>query len=205
MQPDAVPKLQPAPKSRKDEHVDDDDIPLKFLRNSQWANKRIGKNRPSPLPVRSSARRKSMDSDSDRSESSHHSLFPFIASPFVPTTIAETGEDETSEVGPSSASTMHAVLEGKGDSGEAFDESNENVDEHATDQDRLLPPQSASRRSIMAKSNDGSPRWCRKCEAWKADRAHHCRFCHACTLKSELEVWFDCSLTASQWTITVYG
>lgn len=40
--------------------------------------------------------------------------------------------------------------------------------------------------AIMAKSNTGGPRWCRKCDAWKPDRCHHCRSCGQCVLKSEL-------------------
>lgn len=39
--------------------------------------------------------------------------------------------------------------------------------------------------AIMAKSNTGGPRWCRKCDAWKPDRCHHCRSCRQCVLKSE--------------------
>lgn len=42
--------------------------------------------------------------------------------------------------------------------------------------------------SIMAKSNTGGPRWCRKCDAWKPDRCHHCRACRQCVLKSEPRV-----------------
>lgn len=37
---------------------------------------------------------------------------------------------------------------------------------------------------IMAKLGTGGHRWCRKCDAWKPDRCHHCRACGQCVLKS---------------------
>jgi hypothetical protein len=52
-------------------------------------------------------------------------------------------------------------------------------------QDRQLPDSMADGKVLMAKSNTGGPRFCRKCESWKPDRTHHCRFCKRCVLKSK--------------------
>jgi hypothetical protein len=53
--------------------------------------------------------------------------------------------------------------------------------------DSLLPKDEEEENvaPLMAKSGTGGPRWCRKCDAWKPDRCHHCRSCRQCVLKSE--------------------
>ena len=162
------------------EDADDDDVPLRYLRNSQWVTSRVSKDRPSPLPLTSRPRSSSPPSaDSDRSTFgiSAISPFPFAASPFVPASTEAAGEDED----------------------EAIDEEKEDLRiegetegmEGDVDTDRLLPPRKAGRRKVsqqeacFAKSNTGGPRWCKKCDGWKPDRCHHCRWCQRCVLKSE--------------------
>jgi palmitoyltransferase len=63
----------------------------------------------------------------------------------------------------------------------------------------------AGRRSIMAKGNDGGPRWCKKCDGWKPDRTHHCRYCQKCSLKSEFPQWDLWRRAEEQWIIIVFG
>lgn len=41
-------------------------------------------------------------------------------------------------------------------------------------------------RRLMAKPDTGRPRFCRKCNAGKPDRSHHCSTCGVCVLKSRL-------------------
>jgi palmitoyltransferase len=31
----------------------------------------------------------------------------------------------------------------------------------------------------------GEPKWCKVCEIWKPDRAHHCRVCDSCVLRMD--------------------
>ncbi|GMK59485.1 hypothetical protein CspeluHIS016_0800910 [Cutaneotrichosporon spelunceum] len=59
--------------------------------------------------------------------------------------------------------------------------------------DRLIPkPDDETHTSLMAKSGTGGPRWCRKCDAWKPDRCHHCRSCRQCVLKMDHHCpWLD--------------
>jgi palmitoyltransferase len=40
--------------------------------------------------------------------------------------------------------------------------------------------------TLMRKSTTGERRWCRKCDAPKPDRCHHCRQCGHCVLKASL-------------------
>jgi hypothetical protein len=107
------------------------------------------------------------------------SPFPLNASPFVPTTSTDAGEDEEDDEG-------HPEIEVTGPSNEIREER----DGDGGDEDRLLPTSehdtlSRSRKSLFAKNSSGGHRWCSKCNAWKPDRCHHCRFCRRCTLKSE--------------------
>lgn len=164
--------------------ADPDDIPLRFLRNSQWVNSRIGKDRPSPLPLRFSQPARMSDRlDGDISPSPDvqpTSVFPLSANPLVPHSAVQAGEDvEEREEDVQEARTV----EGDRNTRQS-DLSDEEGHNGEAAHDPLLRP-SEGRRSIMAKSNDGGPRWCRKCDAWKPDRTHHCRFCRRCTLKSE--------------------
>ncbi|BEI94972.1 uncharacterized protein CcaverHIS019_0705530 [Cutaneotrichosporon cavernicola] len=59
--------------------------------------------------------------------------------------------------------------------------------------DRLLPkPDDEAHTPLMAKNATGGPRWCRKCDAWKPDRCHHCRSCRQCVLKMDHHCpWLD--------------
>ncbi|ORX34461.1 DHHC palmitoyltransferase-domain-containing protein [Kockovaella imperatae] len=173
-----VPKLLPAPNSLLASEGDEDDIPLKFLRNSEWIHTRKGKDRPSPLPLPAHRIEEEQGCPSQHSASLAEpadSPFPFAASPFVPATVEETGEDTEAETSGGiyrRSSSDHLDQEHKAD---------------AIDTDHLLPSSAVSsgRRSVMAKSNDGTPRWCKKCDTWKPDRSHHCRFCQTCILKMD--------------------
>ena len=44
---------------------------------------------------------------------------------------------------------------------------------------------SGSAQTLFGRSNTGGPRWCQKCEGWKPDRCHHCKWCETCVLKSQ--------------------
>ena len=187
-----------------------DDIPLRFLRNANWVNSRMGKDRPSPLPLPS---RQSFEPQGDRASAAAPprrsaksaspssggldflavSPFSLDASPFVPASAVDAGVDYEEEFEERRDSRK---LERNGrDTLSALAEENGDPDTNPgdTDRDRLLP--GSVRSSIMVKSNTGKPRWCRKCDGWKPDRCHHCRFCRQCTLKSEhitnltLEKW----------------
>jgi hypothetical protein len=225
--------------------ADDDDIPLRYLRNPQWVTTRISKSRPSPLPLhvnRSRPRQqprigRRRENGSSRSTNSHGgnndimpsiSPFPLAMSPFVPNTATDAGES-SSEVDSDAAALEGPRLARRKAGHEADDEDalsesdcerghnhnhdhedyedDEDVENGENDEDGddtitanapLLsrPPRSKAlsrggrpgharaRQSLMAKSNTGEPRWCRKCDGWKPDRCHHCRFCNRCVLKS---------------------
>ena len=72
--------------------------------------------------------------------------------------------------------------------GEAVDHGDDKAD---MDTDRLLASGSTDHRlpgtaqTLFGKSNTGGPRWCQKCEGWKPDRCHHCKWCDTCVLKSQ--------------------
>ncbi|WRT64957.1 uncharacterized protein IL334_001898 [Kwoniella shivajii] len=158
-----------------DPEDDDDDVPLRYLRNSQWVDNRIGKERPSPLPIPSNQRYppspsySPVQSELDQSRS-EYSPFPLSAkSPFVPTTAGSAGEDEQDLLDEHEANNAA--------------EGHRNEDVSAS----LLHDEGArnERTSLMAKSNSGEIRWCKKCNGWKPDRCHHCRHCEQCVLKMD--------------------
>ncbi|OCF37477.1 hypothetical protein I316_00601 [Kwoniella heveanensis BCC8398] len=184
----------------------DDNVPLRFLKNAQWVNSRIGKDRPSPLPMPSTRRyppsppgapassstaqstlwddsstRGTMASgfqlESESGSETEFSPFPLSAfsasakSPFVPNTAEEAGEDDDDC-----------------DQEEAIDRM---AERGPSNEDGVTNGLLSSRtdgsqdRSLMAKSNTGEARWCKKCEGWKPDRCHHCRHCEQCVLKMD--------------------
>ncbi|WVF69853.1 hypothetical protein IAT40_004634 [Kwoniella sp. CBS 6097] len=190
---------------------DTDDVPLRYLRNAQWVNTRMGKDRPSPLPLpntrrypplpptapaSSSTNRTSpseasstgsgpgsdTDVQSATESESDFSPFPLSAfsvstkSPFVPNTAEEAGEDEDEDEDDLAQE-------------EAIDQLGEPVPSTlGNDTDGLLMSSrtdGSEDRSLMAKSNTGEVRWCKKCEGWKPDRCHHCRYCEQCVLKMD--------------------
>ncbi|KLT45715.1 zf-DHHC-domain-containing protein, partial [Cutaneotrichosporon oleaginosum] len=60
------------------------------------------------------------------------------------------------------------------------------------DQSLLPKDDEETHAPLMAKSGTGGPRWCRKCDAWKPDRCHHCRSCRQCVLKMDHHCpWLD--------------
>jgi len=179
-------KGRPAPIQPPLPGVDGDDIPLRFLRNSQWVSSRIGKDRPSPLPVTSNrlARPFAGASTSLPSDDGAQPIspFPVNVNPLVPHNAKEAGEDRTKR--DESAYTARAI---EGHDPVSLSDSPSDTEEvdGAGAGDRLLAGQQRGRRSIMSQGSDGAPRWCRKCDAWKPDRTHHCRFCKRCILKSK--------------------
>lgn len=167
--------------------IDDHDIPLRYLRNSQWVTSHGIKDRPSPLPL-SSLTPGTADSSSTSSERTDHgfgmpavSPFPFVPTPFMPSSAVDAGEDleeiadERKEV-ERVEGAREGAREGDGEMDMDMD----------VDTDRLLPSKTVHPQpSLFAKSNTGGPRWCKKCEGWKPDRCHHCRYCQQCVLKSQ--------------------
>lgn len=173
---------RPAPIEPPPAGTDQDDIPLRYLRNAKWVNSRIGKDRPSPLPLRVGValQRESEELSMDQGTSAT-SPFPIGLNPLMPTSAEDAGEDMTERNdGPPHGSPDTA----NGHLDRSYNQEGQDLGDSA--EQRLLPVERTQRRSVMAKSNDGGPRWCRKCEAWKPDRTHHCRYCQRCTLKSEL-------------------
>lgn len=123
--------------------------------------------------------RNPVSGDTPSASSSHYteaSPFPLNLSPFVPKTATEAGEDED-EDNSGGRIYQNDVHSGSG----SQDEARGGVHE------RLLHEPSASpvTGTLFAKSSSGGIRWCKKCDAWKPDRCHHCRHCGRCTLKSE--------------------
>lgn len=174
---------RPSPIALPPAGIDQDDIPLRYLRNSRWVNSRIGKDRPSPLPLRAgrAPRRRSPDQTSTYEEDS--AIFPVVVgvNPLMPTRAEDAGEDVVVE----NDNAYDNDADGRRTRLKRYDDQEGPVAEDGVEE-RLLPGIGTRRRSVMAKSNNGGPRWCRKCEAWKPDRTHHCRYCKRCTLKSEL-------------------
>ncbi|WWD22188.1 hypothetical protein CI109_106679 [Kwoniella shandongensis] len=169
-------KIVPPPSSQRDSknddtNHDDDDVPLRYLKNAQWVTSRATKDRPSPLPLstnrsgrkpRPSSPNPDFRSDSSSSSpcsESDYSPFPLSASPLVPNTAFDAGEDS-----------------------DDVDDGTEVAADNASVP--LLTPNEGG-QSLMAKSNTGGVRWCKKCEGWKPERCHHCRHCGQCVLKMD--------------------
>ncbi|WWC67771.1 uncharacterized protein I206_101683 [Kwoniella pini CBS 10737] len=159
----------------EDNNDDDDNVPLRYLRNEQWITTRIGKDRPSPLPIPQARSYtpppNSTTSESDESDS-EYSPFPLSAkSPFIPTTAVDAGEDDQDILEETQVQQIAETIE----------------DTTGVEAPLLSSEarQSESSRSLMAKSNNGESRWCKKCQGWKPDRCHHCRHCEQCVLKMD--------------------
>ncbi|ODN79254.1 hypothetical protein L202_03269 [Cryptococcus amylolentus CBS 6039] len=156
--------------------IHEDDVPLRYLRNSNWTSKRWEKDRPSPLPLRSGVRYPpdapkrspsptNLSSHTASTERSDFSPFPLSANPLLPHSAEETGEDDSQE------RIIHVTDEALGD-----------TEENTS----LLPKENGDVRvSLMAKGSNGGARWCKKCDGWKPDRCHHCRQCDRCVLKMD--------------------
>lgn len=171
---------RPVPIAPPPAGIDQDDIPLRLLRNAQWVNSRIGKDRPSPLPLHLARQTQHHTGEETPSETAT-SPFPIGLNPLMPASAQDAGEDLPKRDDMSRDSSAGAP---RAHVHERYDQVGQATGDEA--ELRLLPDEDRTRRrSVMAKSNDGGPRWCRKCEAWKPDRTHHCRYCKRCTLKSE--------------------
>ncbi|WVQ75712.1 hypothetical protein IAR50_005342 [Cryptococcus sp. DSM 104548] len=165
-----------ADESRLEEGTHEDDVPLRYLKNSKWASTRAGKERPSPLPLGSGARYPpaSPKSSSDSSEVSSHTVstyhgefspFPLSANPLLPHSAEQAGEDDSQE--------RIIPVSGEGP---------ENIEENVPLLQKPIDPVGVS---LMAKGSNGGARWCKKCDGWKPDRCHHCRQCERCVLKMD--------------------
>jgi hypothetical protein len=180
--PDLTPAGVKAAQDRKT--WDEDDIPLGQLRRDR-------------RPDLSLASTQTRIHDEVRSETSAVSSsgssgyspevlpFPLTVSPFVPATATDAGEDDD-EVEVDRDTEMRTTELSNGPSDE--------IEEDVGDEDRLLPdselgPRNENRKSLFAKNSSGGHRWCSKCDAWKPDRCHHCRYCKQCTLKSESTIF----------------
>ena len=155
---------------------DEDDIPLGRLRRGRRPSLALTSMQPG-IPT---------DGDTDGTPSSGSSgfspevlPFPLNVSPFVPTSATDAGEDadedEYNDIGLKEAADP-----------DLGDEELASGD----DRDRLLDPAEPgerieTRKSLFAKNSSGGHRWCSKCNTWKPDRCHHCRYCKRCTLKSK--------------------
>ena len=150
--------------------VDDDDVPLRTLQSRKWMETRQGKARPSPLPLPSSSSSLST-SESGSDVFPSMTPFPFAPSPFTPFTTPQagtsTGSQAARQLPELDMADEEAVLSGN------------------TGESQALLAESQHSLSVTAKGSTGGPRWCKKCDGWKPDRCHHCRFCRQCTLKSE--------------------
>ncbi|KAK8846875.1 hypothetical protein IAR55_005965 [Kwoniella newhampshirensis] len=160
----------------------DDDVPLRYLKNAQWVTSRITKDRPSPLPLSTNRRylpplfsgTTSRPSLSSQDSESDYSPFPLSASQFIFTSTKGTGVNDY-DIEQDRAMNDVAEVEDGGRERSAL--------LTPAIQDDPFRPESGG--SIMAKSNTGGARWCKKCAGWKPDRCHHCRHCRQCVLKMD--------------------
>lgn len=194
--PDLTPDEAREAQARKE--WDEDDIPLGRLRKGRRQNLRLA----SAAHVgRTSIEGSVIPSSGSSGYSPEVSPFPLNVSPFVPTTASDAGED-TRE-----AEVNHES--GSGESGDSVADEDIQGGDGQGDEDRLLAaskqdPSPDNRKSIFAKNSSGGHRWCSKCDAWKPDRCHHCRFCKRCTLKSK-SAFPRLIKLIGLWIITVFG
>lgn len=166
---------------------------LKFLRNPQWVSSRLHKDRPSPLPLFKNQSYPSIPSTADSPPSenekgsceSNNMGWSYLGSE------SELESDYSPfPLSPSSRnSDRDKDVERNGDGGERdplliLEEGR--VPAHADMSEKVDSPTSTS-TSTPAIDTSGKiqPRWCKRCDAWKPDRTHHCRHCHLCVLKSK--------------------
>jgi hypothetical protein len=191
--PDLTPEGARGAQERKD--WKDDDIPLAKLRKGRQQDLSLN-------PTREGHGNNKEDSEVLGTGSSGYSPglspFPLNVSPFVPATATDAGEDKEDE-------EEDPDIEFR----RPFNEVLREGDVDGEDGDRLLPASEHDssikhRKSLFAKNSSGGHRWCSKCDAWKPDRCHHCRFCKRCTLKSEFTFLRRTKLIG-QWITIVFG
>ncbi|EIW68828.1 hypothetical protein TREMEDRAFT_63293 [Tremella mesenterica DSM 1558] len=167
--------------------TDPDDIPLRFLRNSQWVQTRGFKERPSPLPMKTSHSHIS-PALIHNTDGSNPSAFPLPMSPFVPLSPADAGQEDEDV-------TENDLSPRIGDGGLEMEPRGQGMKKKSDGRPRRYSASDVGRvmeegTGLMAKSSTGGPRWCKKCDGWKPDRCHHCRFCDRCVLKNKPFVLF---------------
>lgn len=155
---------------------DEDDIPLGRLMKGRRPSLTLESNQHKTPQLENED---STPSSGSSGFSQEVSPFPLNVSPFVPTSATDAGEDadedEYNDIGLKEAADP-----------DLGDEELASGD----DRDRLLDPAEPgerieTRKSLFAKNSSGGHRWCSKCNTWKPDRCHHCRYCKRCTLKSK--------------------
>nr|ODN93332.1 hypothetical protein L203_00603 [Cryptococcus depauperatus CBS 7841] len=156
------------------EHLDEDNVPLRFLRNTQWVKTRTTKERPSPLPLSSTRNQSKFRSgprstpfQSPETSLSEYSSFPLSATPHDLKSARVARNDVVKDILP-----------------EYQEESEKN---EGLENDPLISSTASGSggKSLMAKKSTGGARWCKKCEGWKPDRCHHCKYCETCVLKMD--------------------
>ena len=172
--PSLTPEGVKEARERSELDKDEDDIPLGRLRSGRRSSLTLTSMQPG-IP---------RDGDKDGTPSSGSSgfspevsPFPLNVSPFVPTSATDAGEDADEDDDREMKEAPESDLGGEGLAG-------------GNDRDRLLGPAEPgerieNRKSLFAKNSSGGHRWCSKCDTWKPDRCHHCRYCKRCTLKSK--------------------
>jgi hypothetical protein len=152
---------------------DEDDIPLGRLLRGRRPSLHLAKSRPETS--------EHVEEDGPSSGSSGFSPevspFPLNVSPFVPTSATDAGEDTAED-----HDLEHKQRQ------EHISSEDDIVGEDDSDHLLASPDEGQShknRTSLFAKNSSGGHRWCSKCDTWKPDRCHHCRYCKRCTLKSE--------------------
>lgn len=168
---------------------------LNFLRNSQWISSRLHKDRPSPLPLfknepyppvlsaldslspeddNSGCQSDAIgwsDPESESESGSDYSAFPFSQS------AGNNNRDEDEDRNEHDRECGQLLTLGEGHA-HAHADMNEKTDSSSSSP---IP----TRGSNAGPSDKTRSRWCKRCNAWKPDRAHHCRHCGSCILKSE--------------------
>lgn len=192
--------LPEPPRSAPPMNFDNDDIPLRYLKNAQWVNARGNKDRPSPLPLTTNPASRAPREESESSADSDYfpsvSPFPLALSPLLPKSPYSAGKgssDQDEALGPLAGAAGFDFPLGESSRSSATQRPR-----------RYSTPGQNARLGLMAKSSTGGPRWCKKCDGWKPDRCHHCRYCDKCVLKSRF-IPVVADAVDYQWTIIVCG
>lgn len=151
-------------------YEEEDDLPLAQLRNHDWAAKHGRKDRPSPLPI----------SHTSRGLGDSPKVSPFPLS--VPRRMQYASNDD-GYGGDGQAAAPLLSQDANKDRSKEVGYWYEHSDRTSGGETPAHAVSGGHR--LMAKPDTGRPRFCRKCNADKPDRAHHCSTCGVCVLKSE--------------------
>ncbi|KIR97642.1 vacuolar protein [Cryptococcus deuterogattii 2001/935-1] len=168
---------------------------LIFLRNSQWISSRLHKDRPSPLPlfknepyppVPSALDSLSLEDDNSGCQSGGMGWSD-------PESESESGSDYSPfPFSPSAGNDSRDEDEDRNEHDRECDQLLTLEEGHAhTHADMNGQTNSSTSSPIPTRDSNAGPsdkthsRWCKRCNAWKPDRAHHCRDCGSCVLKMD--------------------